>query len=84
MKTQLQAILVFLLVSSLWRILLVSVALCLRPQKNQPSLAGSLTSSSFISCLTALLLLFLPASLPPALFHSPASHKLISQTPNSP
>jgi hypothetical protein len=40
MKTQLPALLVFLFGASHWRTPLVSVALCLRPQKKPASLAG--------------------------------------------
>ncbi len=61
MKTQLPAMVVFLFGPTHWRTPLVSAALCLRPQKNQPSLAGFLYLRLTVFDLTALLLP--PASL---------------------
>ena len=67
MKLPPLAIVVFLFSLSHWRTPLVSTALCLRPQKNQPHWLASSTSDSASLTSTALFLpptLFPLASLP--------------------
>jgi hypothetical protein len=80
MKTSLSATLLFFLLPNHWRTPLVVPLLCLRPQKNQPLLAGS----PFLTPPLHLLHGSSPAALPLHTLNSPSSPLLKLQVASNP